>query len=96
MFILYKVLNNFFLPIGKGRHEIKTIAVTDMGPYEMPTVWRVFSIIDNNWHSGQAHIGPGPHRLVFEINGEQYRGGIDDVNITLGQCGRLSKYGSPY
>ena len=76
---------------GQGREaEVKTISVTLIST-SVRTIWKAFGVIDNNWHAGKAAIEPGTFRLRFDINGDEYRGGFDDILVTPGACTPLSK-----
>ena len=49
-------------------------------------IWRVRSVTDNGWHYAHTEIPDGLFRLVFEINGNKIRGGLDDISVTEGFC----------
>ena len=49
------------------------------------------SILDNAWHAGQAKIPPGTFQLQFDVNGDDFRGGFDDIKVTPGMCPPLGK-----
>ncbi len=71
---------------------MKTISVTLLWAMGSDAIWRVHGVTDNVWHAGKAEIGPGTYTLRFDINGDEYRGGIDDILITPGSCPPLSEY----
>ena len=50
-------------------------------------VWAVRSITDNLWHRASTMLSAGSYGgLLFEINGDEYRGGIAEVVLTPGEC----------
>ena len=51
---------------------------------------QVHGIIDNVWHAGMAPINKGLYTLRFDINGNEFRGGFDDIRVTPGACPPMS------
>lgn len=77
----------------------KTIQLDDNGTQEIPPtngrflVWKVRTIPDNSWHNAQAEMSyRGEFRLLFEINGANFRGGLDAISVTPDSCPEFSKY----
>ena len=40
----------------------------------------------------QADIPPGDYSLYFDVNGDDYRGGIDNVLVTPAACPQMSTW----
>lgn len=49
-------------------------------------VWKIRSVTDNQWHYAATTIRDGNYRLMFELNGNHIRAGVDELYMTEGMC----------
>ncbi len=55
-------------------------------------IWRVFGPMrDDDWHYAHTNVSAGRHRLVFDVNGDNYRAGIKDITLYPGMCPEYSE-----
>ncbi len=64
----------------------------DKKPVSRTLIWRVFGTMrDDEWHYAHVNVSAGRHRLLFEVNGDNYQAAIKDVEVKPGHCPKFSE-----